>query len=62
MAAYRYFLFCHLLVITDSNYSNICAMLKQKCNLCLSYLPLLTKGVVDDLKQSKVAGCYTVHL
>lgn len=22
---------------------------------------LLTKGVVDDLKQGKVAGCYTVH-
>lgn len=26
-----------------------------------NYIFLLTEGVVDDLKQSKVAGCHTVH-
>lgn len=30
-------------------------------NVKLNYMFWLTKGVVDDLKQSKVAGCYTIH-
>lgn len=30
-------------------------------NPCLSFMLLLTEGVVDDFKQSKVAGCYAVH-
>lgn len=30
-------------------------------NSKLNYMFLLTEGVVDDLKQSKVAGRYTVH-
>lgn len=36
----------------------------KKCihsNSKLSDMFLLTEGVVDDLKQSKVAGCYAVH-
>lgn len=32
-----------------------------RTHLAFSYMVLLTKGVVDDFKQSKVAGCYTVH-